>query len=85
MAKPKAIVVWFDDGTSYTIDPSKVKSIFINEGAAARAGRPGPHRMPTPQSPVRGPFNDTEAPTLDATTDDSGGNCFYVNGVIVCP
>lgn len=89
MAKPKAIVVWFDDNTSYHIDPSTVSSIFINETAAKNAGRPGPHRMPEEKGPIRGPYKDTPAPPYDgadamaATTAE--GTCYYVNGIIVCP
>ena len=89
MAKPKAIVVWFDDGTSYQIDPSAIRSIFVNEKAAAKAGRPGPHQLPGSHGPIQGPFSNNDAPTLDSATTAAdtaeGGTCFYVNGIIVCP
>jgi len=99
MAKPTAIVVWFDDGTYYHIDPRAVKSFFMNEAAARACGHAAPHRLPGLASPVRGPFTDKAGPpgadgetatttmamsgTADASAD--AGSCYYVNGMIVCP
>ncbi|HEX6559833.1 MAG TPA: hypothetical protein VF021_10235 [Longimicrobiales bacterium] len=91
MAKPTAIVVWFDDNTRYHIDPAAVRSLFINEAAAARCGHKPPHAVPGPAAPVKGPFNDTAGPpaagggggqTLAAA---DAGTCYYVNGMIICP
>ena len=87
MARPTAIVVWFDDNTRYHIDPSVFKSLFINEAAAARCGHPGPHELPTTGGPVQGPFADTDGPPSTGTGSRTAtaDACVYVNGVIVCP
>jgi hypothetical protein len=96
MAKPTAIVVWFDDNTRFHIDPDAIQSLFINESAAAGCGHPGPHQVPGPAAPVHGPFPDHQGPppkperaAANATTESAaasveGGSCYYVNGVIVC-
>jgi hypothetical protein len=92
MAKPTAIVVWFDDNTRYHIDPNVVRSLFVNEAAAASCGHRPPHRVPGPAAPVKGPFNDNDGPPSTdessgtmMTAMDTGGSCYYVNGMIVCP
>lgn len=75
MAKPTAIVVWFDDNTRYHIDPAAVKSLFIDVAAATLCGHEPPHEVPGPAAPVRGPFKDNAGPpstggssTMTATT-----------------
>ena len=97
MAKPTAIVVWFDDNTRYHIDPALIQSLFTSDTAADACGHGGPHQIPAPGGPIRGPFADHQGPppppiangsTHDMTADTATameGTCYYVNGVIVCP
>lgn len=95
MAKPTAIVVWFDDGTRYHIDPAAVKSIFLNEGVAASCGHHGPHHLPGGAGPITGPFNDTAGPPAgvgggnsasgSTTLTAAAGTCYYVQGIVICP
>lgn len=89
MPKPTAIVIWFDDNTRYHIDPSFMKSMFMNAGAAAQCGHPGPFNKPPVPGPVAGPFADSAGPPRanGATAADTTveGTCYLVNGVIVCP
>jgi hypothetical protein len=75
MAKVTRITLHFDDGTSYEVDPATGGSIFVNEGKAQKCG----HRPPWKKPP-----QDEETSTM-ATTEETGGGCFIVNGVIVCP
>jgi hypothetical protein len=84
MPNPTRIVVWFDDGTWWEIDPGKIKYIFANEGGAASCAHHPPYQTPGPGSPVQGPHTGPVPPTSTMTAQDSG-TCYYVNGMIFCP
>lgn len=88
MAKATKIVVYFDDGTTYEIDPNTSSSIFLKESAAVHCGHNPPYGKP--------PKKETATLTAMSTTaggaesgggngDATAGQCYLINGVIVCP
>lgn len=90
MPKATKIVIEFDDGTVYDIDPSKAGSIFTSEASAKKCKHDPPYeKPPKPPSKKDGSNGGTASlmSTADssATTAEEGGGCYIVNGVIVCP
>ena len=91
MPKATKIVIEFDDGTVYDIDPSEAGSIFTSEASAKKCKHDPPYEKP-PKPPRK---KDEEAggiTSLMSTADSTnagaaaeGGTCYVVNGVIVCP
>lgn len=85
MAKATRIVVWFDDGSWYEINPGGIGCTFMSEAIAASHGHHPPFQVPGPASPIKGPFSGPVSTDTVAAVDDTAGTCYYVNGVVVCP
>jgi hypothetical protein len=85
MPKATKIVIEFDDGSRYNVDPAQAGSIFTNEAAAKKCGHHPPYGKP-PQS-GNGNGTDTLSVTSDSTAaaTTEGPTCYWVNGIIVCP
>ena len=86
MPKATKIVIEFDDGTTYDVDPAKAGSIFMSEAAAKKCGHNPPYGKP-PKS-GNGAGTDTLSVASDSTTAGAtaeGPTCYWINGVIVCP
>ncbi|HEY0809555.1 MAG TPA: hypothetical protein VGD49_05300 [Longimicrobiales bacterium] len=90
MATPTRIVVYFDDGTSIDIPVAGMSSVFLKEADALKCG----HKKPWTNPPTGGAATLMSASSGgeggsggggggDATIQ--GGQCYYYNGVIVCP
>ena len=90
MPQATKIVVHFDDGSTFEIDPATTSSIFIGEANAKKCGHRPPWRTPGNGSPSTGNLAET-TDAAAASTDSTeaarllGGSCYYVNGVIYCP
>ena len=78
MPKATKIVIEFDDGSSYEIDPAKAGSIFTSEAKAKKCGHNPPYGKPP-----KNENGDSGSVSLMSTTEE--GACYLVNGVIVCP
>jgi hypothetical protein len=93
MPKPTKVVVHFDDGTTTDIPADGVGSIFFSEAKAVKCGHKPPYKKP-PKPPAGGT---TSTMAFAAAADESGtgegggeasaqeSNCYWVNGMIVCP
>lgn len=81
MANPTKIVVHFDDGSTTDIDAAGVGSIFFNEPSAIACGHKPPYRTP-PNSGNGGSMSGVNSLMSTSTT---GGSCYYINGMVVCP
>jgi hypothetical protein len=100
MPKATNIVIEFDDGTRYNVDPAKAGSIFTTENAAKKCGHNPPYDKPPKSASGTSGVDSvssmstnevTADATLDstaettATTSMTGTTCYLINGVIVCP
>lgn len=70
--KLSKIVLHFDDGSTYTVEPGNGKSIFTSEARAQRCGYEPPYGKPP------------EEGAAESTTRNSGDACFWLDGVLVC-
>lgn len=93
MSKPTKIVVHWDDGSKYEIPADKVTSIFMKQSAAVKCGHKPPYGPPPKKNVEMGEMV-AAVSTADAggggsdTTEVvavTGGGCYLINGVIVCP
>lgn len=91
MPKATKIVIEFDDGTVYDIDPSEAGSIFTSEASAKKCKHDPPYDKP-PKPPRKKDTSNGGTASLMTTADSTtagaaaeGGTCYMVNGVIVCP
>lgn len=92
MPKATKIVIEFDDGTVYDIDPSNAGSIFTSEASAKKCKHDPPYDKP-PKPPKKKDADTgggtaslmSTADTTNAAGAAEGGGCYIVNGVIVCP
>jgi hypothetical protein len=74
MARLIAMSVWFDDGMRYDIDPDAIRSVFMTQGGGAKCGHHGPFQKPGQNTPVKGPFPDSNPPHAQAGGNPSPGN-----------
>lgn len=81
MATPTRMVIYYDDGTSVEVPLGGMSSVFMNEAAAVKCGHRPPYNQGPPPGSGSGSGNAAGSTTMTAT----GGTCYYVNGVIVCP
>ena len=81
MPKATKIVIHFDDGTSYDIDPASAGSIFTSEAKAKKCNHNPPYGKPPKGGGTAG--GGTAADTTTAAALE--GTCYFINGVIVCP
>ena len=79
MPKATKIIIEFDDGTRYNVDPAQAGSIFTSEAKAKKCG----HNPPYGKPPGSGNPNGSVSLLSDSTAE--GPTCFWINGVIVCP
>lgn len=90
MPKATKIVIEFDDGTVYDIDPSQAGSIFTSEASAKKCKHDPPYDKP-PKPPKKKDADNGGTVSLMSTADSTAaatleeGTCYIVNGVIVCP
>lgn len=90
MPKATKIVIEFDDGTVWDVDPAKAGSIFTSEASAKTCKHDPPYEKP-PKAPSKKDGSNGGTASLmstadsSATTAEEGGGCYIVNGVIVCP
>lgn len=81
MPQATKIVVHFDDGSTYEVDPSTVGSIFMSETKAKKCG----HNPPYGKPPQDNSGTTTLMSTTTSTAVEPSGTCYWVNGVIFCP
>lgn len=82
MPQATKIVVHFDDGSTYEVDPSTVGSIFMNEPKAKKCGHNPPYGKP-PQKTTESTLSMSSTETADDA--EPAGTCYLVNGIIFCP
>ena len=66
------IVLHFDDGSTYTVEPGNGKSIFTSEARARRCG----YEPPYGKEPTAG--------TTESTTRTVADGCVWVGNTLVC-
>lgn len=76
MPVPVKVLVTFDDGSTLEHTLDGISSIFVNEAAARRCNRNPPYKQGAKTSGSGDMLMAAEA---------SGGQCYYVNGMIFCP
>ena len=80
MPKATKIVIEFDDGSTYDIDPANAGSIFTSEAKSKKCN----HNPPYGKPPKNSKGND-DTGTVSLMADAEGTSCYYLNGIIVCP